>query len=338
MKCKNCYSNIPDNSQFCKFCGCCLNENSAQQQDCSPPPAEIISETPETASVSPKNHRGIIISIAVFAGILIFFLNFLFSTRIGFGSDMVKSRIDSLSIETVLDSEYEDGNSAVEYIYNNMDSHFLGNTNAKLKDLRSFLCSCGIEEFIAVKLSDYAEYIIEGSDIQPSLSAHEITNFVYSRRELFTEEFDYTMDKTDYTELEESLADAGIDDALSVDGLSESIGFNLEYAHYFLSFITLIVIFLLICGCFLTVFLLLKNNFTRIFSFIGIPFISAGALSAVPAIIFFVWALASGDSAVSYIVSGIATPFAAFLGCTGLFEVIAGIILLMLKKRFNTQE
>ena len=335
MKCKNCYSNIPDNSKFCKFCGVCLNEIPSQQQNFAPPPAEIIPEAPAALSVSPKSHRGIAVSAAVFAGILLLLLNFLFSIRIGFGSDMVRSRIDSLSIETVLDSEYDEDSSAVEYIYDNMDSHFLGNTGAKLKDLRSFLCSCGIEEFAAVKLSEYAAFIIEGKDIYPSLTAHEITNFVYSCRELFTEEFDYVMDKTDYTELEKSLEDAGIDDALSVEGLSSSIGFNLEYAHYFLSFITLIVIFIMICGCFFAVFMLLNKNFVRTFRFVGIPLISARTLAAVPAIIFLVWTLVSGDSTISYIASGIATPFAAFLMCTGIFEVIAGIILLILKKHFN---
>lgn len=280
--------------------------------------------------------------IAFFAIIFLIIVNLLFSARIGLSSDVIRKSAESLSAETILDSQLNDKETVAEYIFNNMHGSFITKSNAEVKDVRSFIIKTDIIDFIAGKLESYSAYLINGTESDdPSLTAEELADFFRDNDKLITEEFGYQMKEKDYADVEKELEDAGLSKALSIEKWSDEADFNFKNTRFIFSYITIGIIFAIALVLCIWSAIVLDRHTRTIMGYIGnIAFIS-GLVIFIPTAAFLIAASAAAlwtGSVAIYAAAKLLLPFAAIGACTGLFEIIVGIIFKKIRKYIKKKE
>lgn len=305
---------------------------------------------PETTSDNDKIPKRITagritgsVFISVFAVIFLILLNLLLSTRIGLSSDIVRSSANSLSMETILDYEIEDGKTTAQYIYDNTSSDFINASGAKVKDIRSIIIKSDFKSFIADTLENYSAYIINGSTKNdPSVTCDDIVSFLEDNEKVFNSElYNYEMTKDDYECMVQGLKDEDFDELLSVKEWSDEIGFSLGTSHFLFSFITIGIVLALVLVCFIWIVIILDKRGRHITGFFGNILLISGLVCLIPSVAFFgftFYANVFAGNAAAYFCTKILIPLASIAGCTGLFEVIVGVILKKIKKHIKKSE
>jgi len=282
-------------------------------------------------------------ALSLVAVVFLLILNTMLSVRIGLSSDIVRNCADSLSMETLLSLECEDDLTVADYIYDNFDRHFISESGAESKDLKSILVKSDFKTYAAKNLENYAKYLVNGSiSKDPSLTADDITEFFESNSSVFNAELtNYEMTSEDYSRLSDSLDEEGIIDALSIKEWSRSAGFDLKNLHLFLSMITIGIVFALILVLFIFIAIIFDKNYKHIFGFFSTNFLIAGLIFLIPSVIFIAASLAVtvyGSSAAAYLAAKMLLPAASIAACTGAFETVISIILRKIKKHIKKTE
>ncbi|MBQ8297707.1 MAG: zinc ribbon domain-containing protein [Ruminococcus sp.] len=372
MICKNCSAQLPDNVMFCTECGAKLeqqeeaaNDNSASAENQTAPVTDsedvhtdsdnaseaVFTQTPPAQEIQPdpqtpkKVGAGRFLGasiIAVFAFIFLMLFNLVLSSRIGFSSDIVKSSAESMSMETLLDSTLESGETVAEYIYNNLDSSFIRKSKAEVKDIRGILINSNAKEFLAETLEGYAAYIVDGSQSgDPSLTAKDVVGFLEENKNVFSTELYYNMSQGDYDLIRQGLLNDNFDEKLSVSEWSDEIGFNVHNLNLIFSFITIGIVLAIVVVLFIWIAIVLDKRNKHVLGYISNIMILAGLLFFIPSVVFIIgsaFAALNAGTAAAYICAKLLLPLAAVAACTGAFEVVAAVILKKIRKHIRNVE
>lgn len=277
--------------------------------------------------------------ISIFTVIFLIFFNFIFCGRIGLSGDIVRNTAKSLKSETLLDSEYDGNETVLEYIYGCLDKDFIRESGAEAKDIRNILVKSDFNEFVADKLGDYAWCIINGEhEGDPSLTADEIKIYLEEHDSVFTEELDYRMTVQDYEAVSKSFERDGLISDLSIMEWNDHLGFSLWNVHFAFSFINIGIVFALVLVLYIWTAIVLDKNGRHIMGFFGNVTLIAGIVTFLPSVIFLIGsahaAVITGSLA-AYAGSRLLLPFAVIAACTGLFEIIVGVIFRKINKHIK---
>lgn len=277
--------------------------------------------------------------ISIFTVLFLVIFNLVFCGRIGLSGDIVRNTARSLKSETFLDSEYDGNETVLEYIYGCLDKDFIRESGAEAKDIRNILIKSDFNEFAADKLGDYAMCIINGkNEGDPSLTADEIKIYLEEHDSVFTEELGYRMTVQDYDTVSKSLERDGLISDLSITEWNDYLGFSLWNVHFAFSFITIGIVFALVLVFYIWTAIVLDKNGRHVMGFFGNVTLIAGFVTFIPSVIFLIGsahaAVITGALA-AYAGSRVLLPFALVAACTGLFEMIVGIIFRKINKHIK---
>lgn len=303
---------------------------------------ETVSEAAET---SKKLSAGRIFGasvISVFTVIFLIVFNLIFCAKIGLSGDIVRNAAKSMSSGAVLDSKYDGSETVLDYIYGCLDSSFIRESGAEAKDIRSILVRSDFSDFLADKLGEYADCIINGSHGEdPSLTADEIKIYLEEHDSVFSEELGYRMTVQDYQSISSSFEDDGLISDLSINEWSDDLGISLWNINFAFSFITIGIVFALVLVLYIWTAIVLDKRGRHVMGFFGSVTLIAGIVTFVPAVIFLIVsaqaALATGTLA-AYAGSKILLPFAVIAACTGLFQIVVGVIFRKIRKHIKKRE
>lgn len=277
--------------------------------------------------------------ISIFTVLFLIIFNLVFCGRIGLSGDIVRNTAKSLKSETLLDSEYDGNETVLDYIYGCLDKDFIRESGAEAKDIRNILIKSDFNEFVADKLGDYAQCIINGEhEDDPSLTTDEIKIYLEEHDSVFTEELGYRMTVQDYETVSKSFERDGLIRDLSITEWNDYLGFSLWNIHFAFSFITIGIAFALVLVLYIWTAIVLDKNGRHVMGFFGNVTLIAGVVTFVPSLIFLIGsahaAVITGALA-AYAGSRILLPFALVAVCTGLFEMIVGIIFRKINKHIK---
>lgn len=277
--------------------------------------------------------------ISIFTVLFLVIFNLVFCGRIGLSGDIVRNTARSLKSETFLDSEYDGNETVIEYIYGCLDKDFIRESGAEAKDIRNILIKSDFNEFVAEKLGDYALCIINGKhEGDPSLTADEIKIYLEEHDSVFTEELGYRMTVQDYDTVSKSFERDGLISDLSITEWNDYLGFSLWNVHFAFSFITIGIVFALVLVFYIWTAIVLDKNGRHVMAFFGNVTLIAGFVTFIPSVIFLIGsahaAVITGSLA-AYAGSRVFLPFALVAACTGLFEMIVGIIFRKINKHIK---
>lgn len=277
--------------------------------------------------------------LAFFAVIFLIIFNIVLSARIGLSSDVLGKSVSSVKAGTLLDTELKDGQTAAEYIYENLDGPFITKSNAQVKDVRSFLINSNLVDFASETVEAYAAYLVNGTEKNnPSIGSVEIADFLKDNDDVIYSEFGYRMTDADYVDVEESLADEGLDEALSIDEWSNKIGFKLGNLHFVFSAVTIAIIFALALVFFIWTAIVLDRHTKNIMGYFRTITLIGGLAVFLPSAAFLIYApfaVLNGGPAAAYLAFRLLTPLAVIGGCTGLFELVVSFIFGKIRNLFK---
>ncbi|MBE6861414.1 MAG: hypothetical protein E7497_00745 [Ruminococcus sp.] len=279
--------------------------------------------------------------VALFAVIFLIVFNLVFTARIGLSGDILGKSASSLKAEQILDGELDGDETVAEYIYDKLDEKLISKSGAEVKDMRSFLIEADVVGFFSETLEGYASYLINGKGDDPSISSEDIAEFIEDNNTLFYYEMGCAMSDKDYEKLEKSLADEGVDEALSIDEWGKEIGFSLSNAHFIFSFITIGVLFAIVLVFYIWTAIILDRHTKNIMGFFRTITLIGGLVLFIPTVLFLVavpFAALNSGNAIVYMASKLLLPFAAVGACTGLFEIIVAVIFGKIRKLIKKRE
>ena len=313
-----------------------------QQPYTGVPKQEIIPDTEEEekpVKVGVLRLSGAFI-VSVFAALFLIVLSLLFCVKLGASGDILRRRIERISMSTILDGSF-DNHTVSDNIYNNIHFDEVTNDHADRHAFREFLENADINDFIADKAADYADFIIAGQGKDPSVSVNEIVSFFQENSDASAEAFGYTMMTADYNYLRSRMESTGIEDALSISKWSDALHFRLTGAHYIFSFITLGIVLALVVVLLIWIAVIVDRKGKHLMSFYGNIFCWSGAIMLIIGI------GASAGTAVAHVITGniicfaassILLPFALFAVCTGAFELVLGVIFRKIRKAIRNKD
>ena len=169
----------------------------------------------------------------------------MFCMKLGISGNIVKNRVEKMSITSVLDGQL-DGKPVYDDIYGSLAFSDLTNGSASRSDFREYLSKTDLLGFAAEKAAAYTDYMMNGNIADPSVSNNDITAFFESNSGVDKEVFGYELKIADYNKLRSQLEKNKVEENLSLDKWSRTVGFSLDNLSYLFSFITLGIILALI--------------------------------------------------------------------------------------------
>ena len=279
--------------------------------------------------------------VSVFAALFLIALSLLFCLKLGASGDILRRRIEDISMSTILDGSFDD-HTVSDHIYNNIRFDEATNNHVDRHAFREFLGNIDLNDFIADKAADYADYIIAGKGKKdPSVSVNEIVDFLQENSDASTEAFGYTMKTADYNYLRSRMGDTGIEKSLSINNWSELLHFRLPMVHYLFSMIALGIILALVIVLLIWIAVIVDKKGKHIMSFYGNIFCWSGGIMLLIGI------CASAGTAVAHVITGnvicfaassVLLPFALFAVCTGAFEMVLGVIFRKIRKAIRNKD
>lgn len=266
--------------------------------------------------------------VTVFTTILVIVLSLLFCIKLGFSGTALEKNIKNLDTEKVLDAEYDGSHDVNEFLYEKTDFYNISFRTANENDFRNFVLNLDMNDFIGKNVSVYANYLLNGGN-KPSLTSEDIAEYMFNKSGY------NNLNRQDFSTMIYNMTDGYADDILSVDSWKRYTGFDFRISGYVFSYITLIIIFALICVLIIWTYVIANMRMRyvmgfnkAIFTTSGVIMLLIGAVGIIaPPIVY-----SQTSHVVFYLGSKLLKDFNLFVLATGGFEFIAGIILGLIRK------
>lgn len=313
------------------------------------PDGPLIVEQNEAAQQKPeapkKLSAGRFVGASVISVFLIVFLlifNIILSAAIGLNSKSLPKAVRAIRLENLLDTKINSDETLNDYIYKNLDGKFIRSSNAEKKDVRNLLLRLNITEYAAEHLKDYMAYLIDGTQTKdPSLTSDDIIDYLKKNSDVFEEELSFYMKDSDYKEISDSLDEMNVDDKLSLENWSDTIGFNLSNVHFLFSFITIGIVFAFVLVLYIWIAIVLDKRGRHIMGYFGNATLTAGLVTFIPAAAFAVVAAAAAlytGNTIVFVCAYLLFPFVCCALIIGAVEILAAIIFKKVKKHLKRKE
>lgn len=312
-----------------------------------PPVSENAAVTADgNAKKVKKVGAGKLILAAIITILTICFLligNMLLCVKFGVTGDILSNRIKKLELNTILSHEYEDAEISTD-IYRTLGIRSITEGGASESSFKSYLIKSDALDFIAENVKNYADYILEGKGDDPTIDSNYIAkNFFGSRHnnKIAQQEFDYSFNSTDLSNIAKNLRKNDVDEALSIDEWNDEAGFNLKNCRHVNSYVSIAIVFGIVLVLFICIILIVDKKGRHAAGFLGNIFSIAGVLTfiigftitaALPIVYTF-----SGN-VVFYAASNLLSTFGIVALCTGFVEMLGGCIFHFVKKALKKKE
>lgn len=285
-----------------------------------PPPAPVNEYQPVKVGALRLFWAGV---VTFFTIILVIVLSMLFCVKLGFSGASLEKNIKNLDTEKILEAEYDSGHDVNEFLYEKSDFYNISLRTANENDFRNFVLNLDATGFIGENIAVYADYLLN-SGKKPSLTSEDIAEHMFNRSGY------NNLNRQDFSKMIYNLSDGYADDVLSVDSWERYTGFDFGIFSYIFSFITLGILLAVIIIMFIWIAVIVDRQgrhltgfYKNIFMTSGVILLITGAVCVIaPPIVY-----SQTSHIVFYLGSKLLTNFNLFILATGGFEVIAGIIL-----------
>ena len=278
--------------------------------------------------------------VSVFAIAVLIVLSLAFSIRLGASGELIRKRTESMSIDNVLDADF-DGESFSDNMYDGLDfAEAVGGKTDKYS-FRDFMGRTEFLHFAGEKLAGYADCIVGGGETDPSVTDSDIISFMKDSDEAAQSVYGSRFSSEALDIMRNGLEKNGFTDAVSLDSLSRSVGISLQNLSYIFSYITIGIFLALELVLLIWIAIILDRQMKFLAGRYGAVFIISGA-----AVLLVAAAVSLGAAAAYvqtgwfefYVCSSLTVPFALFAGCTGIFEIIIGIIFHKISRLLRNRE
>ena len=280
--------------------------------------------------------------ISILAVIFLTGFNIIFSARIGLSGDIIENSAKNLRNETLLNYTIDGEKTVASAMYEGLDNSFCNQRGIAEKDFKAFLEKSDLNEFIAENLGKYSAYIVQGTEKRPpSVTAEDIVEFVKDNKKASEAEFGFVLKDGDYDRLGEAVVDNGMVEALSIEEWGYSAGFYVGNLRFAFSFITIGMIFALVIVLFIWIAIVLDKCGRCISGFFGAITLISGIILALPSGAFVLSASAIAlhtGNAIVYVCSQVLMPMALIALCTGVFEIVVGVIFIICNRALKKKE
>ena len=311
-----------------------------------PPVTENAAADDGKAEKVRKVGAGKLILAAIITILTICFLfagNMLLCIKFGVTGDILSRRIKKLDLNTILSSEYEDAEVSTD-IYRTLGIRSITEGSASESSFKSYLIRSDALDFIAGNVKNYADYILEGKGSDPTIDSDYIAeNFFGSQhnKKIAQQEFDYSFNSKDLSNIAKNLRRNDVDEALSIDEWNDEAGFTLKNCRHIFSYISIAIVFGIVLVLIICIILIVDRKGRHAAGFIGNVFSIAGLLTlvigfaltaALPIIYTF-----SGNI-ILYTAANLLSTFGIVALCTGFVEMLGGCIFHFIKKSLKKKE
>lgn len=298
------------------------------------------------AKKAKKVGAGKLILAAIITILTICFLligNMLLCIKFGVTGDILSKRIKKLDLNTILSSEYEDAEISTD-IYRTLGIRSITEGNASETSFKAYLTQSDALDFIADNVKNYADYILEGKGDDPTIDSDYIAeNFFGSKHnnKIAQQEFDYSFNSKDLSNIAKNLRRNDVDEALSIDEWNDEAGFNLKNCRHIFSYVSIAIIFGIVLVLIICIILIVDRKGRHAAGFLGNIFSIAGLLTlvigfAITAALPIIYTF-SGNI-VLYAAANLLSTFGIVALCTGFVEMLGGCIFHCIKKALKKKE
>lgn len=273
-------------------------------------------------------------TVTFFTIIFVIVLSLFFCIKLGFSGTAVEKNIKNLDAEKILEAEYDGSHDVNEFLYEKTDFYNISFGTASENDFRNFLLNLDMLDFIGENAAVYADYLFN-SGKKPSLTSDQIAEYMFN-----TSGYN-NLNRQDFSTMIYNLGDGQPESILSVDEWKRHTGFDFSIPGYVFSFITLGIFLAVVMVMFIWIAVIVDRRgryltgfYKSIFMTSGVIMLITGAVCVIaPPIVY------SQTSHIAfYLSSKLLKDFNLFILVTGIFEVIAGIILGLIKNLIIRQE
>lgn len=272
--------------------------------------------------------------ISFIACVILAAVSLLFSLKLGVSGDILHDRAQSMNVWTVINARFN-GMSLSDNLYYETDFDKATHGFADKTEFSLYLAKSSFMDFFADKLKQYGDYILENRGDEATLRESELIEFFMSSSESAKEVFGYEMQTADYNSIRSSLAENKTEEKFSVSKIGWDIRFRLENIRYILSGLTLGIIGALFAVLLIWLAVIINKSGRRLLGFYGGIFFWGGLVTLSAGV------LTSLGAAMAYVLTGelwycmsatLLLPTSIYALCIGAILLIAGIILLKVKK------
>lgn len=313
-------------------------EKAASAEELPPEYEQIPEPLPEEAPPKPaKVGAGRLIGatlISFIACVILVAVSLLFSLKLGVSGDILHDRAQSMNVWTVINAHFN-GMSLSDNLYYETDFDKATHGFADKTEFSLYLAKSSFTNFFADKLKQYGDYILENRGDETTLKESELIEFFMSNSESAKEVFGYEMQTADYNSIRSSLSENKTEEKFSVSKIGWELRFRLENIRYILSGLTLGIIGALFVVLLIWLAVIVNRSGRRLLGFYGGIFFWGGLVTLSAGV------LTSLGAAMAYVLTGelwycmsatLLLPTSIYAACIGAILLIAGIILLKVKK------
>lgn len=302
------------------------------EQPVSPPPA-----------VPAKTGFGRLLgasAVSFIAAVLLIAVSLLFSLKLGFTGTNLHNIAEGLDKWAVINARFNDMTLA-DNLYYETDFDKATHGFADKTEFTLYLAGTDFTGFCADKLEAYADYIIDGTGDEPTLTENEIVDFFKANHDRGTEIFGYEMQTADYNAIRSSLAAHETAEKFSVSKIGWELKFRLESIGYLLSYVTIGILTALSIVLMIWTAVIVNRSGRHILGFLGNIFAWSGIAVLLAAI------GASAGAALGYAITGdflcylsstLLLPTAVYAACIGAILLVAGLIIKKVKSSIKVKE
>lgn len=278
--------------------------------------------------------------ISIFAVIALLTVNLLLGVKLGATGDMLGGRVKKMDVRTVISADI-DGESFSDRLYDASNFGEASQNYAEKKDFQNFLTESGFLEFAAESVKKYADFIFEGSEKDPSVSANDIVDFYVENGEISKNIFNYELTSADYTLMRRSEKLIEIEKALSVDEWSSKLHFRVEHMNFVFSYVTIGIFAALFLVLIIWITVVVDKQGRHLLGFYGNIFCWSGILTLL------IGGAATAGMSIAHVITGefgfyigasLLLPFGLFLLCFGAGELTVGVLLKNIKRAVKNKQ
>jgi len=306
----------------------------------APMPAQTESKPKAKAKVGGGRVFGASL-VTIFTIIFLLLLSFLTAVKVGANGSIIRRRAEKLDADTTLTAQF-DGKEMSKTLYDSLGFRTATKGAADEAGFKRFMLAADFREYAGEVAEGYLDYIIDGEDGDPSITAEDFVNdFIRGNKDAAVKEFDYELTEENYDLLQKNLEKDKFSDTMSVKEWSRKLGFDVNKVSYATSFITIGILGALFLLFLIWIAAIVRRRarfvtgfYGTIFTLVGLIVFLTGLIVIVGSAIGFTFT----HNVCFYLTESLLLPFSVMLIAIGAAELIIGFCFRKTRKGLKKKE